>query len=144
MAAEAVAGETRVVEFGILGPLEVRRSGQAVPLGGPRQRAVLALLPLEANGSCRWTFWPRTSGAGSRPRGGPGHCRPMCFTCAGRWTRAAQQADPPAARELWAQADRVVTGQPPWVPLFKQVRDLVRLRLGPQLPGVPVLRWAAA
>src|SRR5437773_132421 len=49
MAAEAVASETRSVEFGILGPLEVRRSGQAVSLGGPRQRAVLALLLLEAN-----------------------------------------------------------------------------------------------
>ena len=49
MAAEAVASATRSVEFGILGPLEVRRSGRAVPLGGPRQRAVLALLLLEAN-----------------------------------------------------------------------------------------------
>ena len=48
MAADAVAGETGFAEFGILGPLEVRRSGRAVPLGGPRQRAVLALL-LEAN-----------------------------------------------------------------------------------------------
>ena len=35
--------------FGILGPLEVRRSGRAVPLGGPRQRAVLAVLLLQAN-----------------------------------------------------------------------------------------------
>ena len=49
MAAEAVASEALSVEFGILGPLEVRRSGRAVPLGGPRQRAVLALLLLEAN-----------------------------------------------------------------------------------------------
>jgi YVTN family beta-propeller protein len=49
MAAEAAASETRPVEFGILGPLEVRRSGRSVPLGGPRQRAVLALLLLEAN-----------------------------------------------------------------------------------------------
>src|SRR5260370_14483069 len=49
MAAEAVASERRPVEFGILGPLEVRRSGRAVPLGGPRQRAVLALLLLEPN-----------------------------------------------------------------------------------------------
>jgi YVTN family beta-propeller protein len=49
MAAEAVASETRSVEFGILGPLEVRRSGRVVPLGGPRQRAVLALLLLESN-----------------------------------------------------------------------------------------------
>src|SRR5258707_8439880 len=49
MAGEAVAAETGVTEFGILGPLEVSRSGCAVPLGGPRQRAVLALLLLEAN-----------------------------------------------------------------------------------------------
>src|SRR5712691_1818735 len=49
MAADAVAGETVSVEFGILGPLEVSRCGRAVPLGGPRQRAVLALLLLEAN-----------------------------------------------------------------------------------------------
>jgi ABC-type transport system substrate-binding protein len=32
-----------------LGPLEVLRSGRPVPLGGPRQRAVLALLLLDAN-----------------------------------------------------------------------------------------------
>ena len=49
MAAEAVVRETTSVAFGILGPLEVRRSGRAVPLGGPRQRAVLALLLLEPN-----------------------------------------------------------------------------------------------
>jgi YVTN family beta-propeller protein len=49
MAADAVAGQTELAEFGILGPLEVSRSGRAVPLGGPRQRAVLALLLLEAN-----------------------------------------------------------------------------------------------
>ena len=49
MAADAVAGQTGPAEFGILGPLEVSRSGRAVPLGGPRQRAVLALLLLEAN-----------------------------------------------------------------------------------------------
>ncbi|HEX5289211.1 MAG TPA: BTAD domain-containing putative transcriptional regulator, partial [Streptosporangiaceae bacterium] len=49
MAADAVAAETELAEFGILGPLEVIRCGRAVPLGGPRQRAVLALLLLEAN-----------------------------------------------------------------------------------------------
>jgi DNA-binding response OmpR family regulator len=49
MAADTVAGETELAEFGILGPLEVARCGRAVPLGGPRQRAVLALLLLEAN-----------------------------------------------------------------------------------------------
>ncbi|MFC8429973.1 ABC transporter substrate-binding protein [Streptomyces sp. NPDC057253] len=36
-------------EFGILGPLRVLRSGAVLPLGGPRQRAVLALLVVELN-----------------------------------------------------------------------------------------------
>src|SRR5262249_24844592 len=49
MAAHAYAVRTASAKFGILGPLEVWRSGRAVPLGGPRQRAVLALLLLEAN-----------------------------------------------------------------------------------------------
>jgi YVTN family beta-propeller protein len=49
MAADTVAGETGSAEFGILGPLEVSRSGCEVQLGGPRQRAVLALLLIEAN-----------------------------------------------------------------------------------------------
>jgi DNA-binding SARP family transcriptional activator len=37
------------VEFRILGPLEVRTDGRAVPLGGPKPRAVLAMLLLHAN-----------------------------------------------------------------------------------------------
>jgi DNA-binding SARP family transcriptional activator len=49
MSADTVAAETELTEFGILGPLEVSRRGRAVPLAGPRQRAVLALLLLEAN-----------------------------------------------------------------------------------------------
>ena len=49
MAADALAGGTGPAQFGILGPLEVSRSGCVVPLGGPRQRAVLAVLLLEAN-----------------------------------------------------------------------------------------------
>src|SRR6266487_624943 len=49
MAADAVANQTEPAEFGILGPLQVSLSGRVVPLGGPRQRAVLALLLLEAN-----------------------------------------------------------------------------------------------
>ena len=35
--------------FGILGPLEVRLGGSLVPVGGPRQRALLALLLCHAN-----------------------------------------------------------------------------------------------
>jgi ABC-type transport system substrate-binding protein/DNA-binding SARP family transcriptional activator/streptogramin lyase len=37
------------VEFAVLGRLEVRIDGEAAPLGGPKQRALLALLLLNAN-----------------------------------------------------------------------------------------------
>lgn len=37
------------VEFRVLGPLEAAVAGQTVPLGGPKQRAILALLVLNAN-----------------------------------------------------------------------------------------------
>jgi DNA-binding SARP family transcriptional activator len=38
-----------MMEFGVLGPLEVRRDGRAVPLAGGKPRAVLALLLLHPN-----------------------------------------------------------------------------------------------
>ena len=37
------------MEFRILGPLEVRSDSGSLPLGGPKQRAVLAILLLSAN-----------------------------------------------------------------------------------------------
>ncbi len=37
------------MEFRILGPLEVADDGKAGPLGGPKQRAVLAMLLLHAD-----------------------------------------------------------------------------------------------
>src|ERR1700733_11860019 len=46
---EEAGGPGGAGAFGVLGPLEVLRSGRAVPLGGPRQRAVLAVLLLQAN-----------------------------------------------------------------------------------------------
>ena len=49
MAPEKAAGQAPPDAFGILGPLEVLRSGRALQLGGPRQRAILALLLLQAN-----------------------------------------------------------------------------------------------
>jgi YVTN family beta-propeller protein len=39
----------RVVKFGILGPVEVQSEGEGLPLGGPKQRALVALLVLHAN-----------------------------------------------------------------------------------------------
>ena len=43
-------------------------------------------------GSCRWTGWPRMSGAGTHPRVGRSACRPMCFTCATCWAGRARGA----------------------------------------------------
>src|SRR5919201_7001737 len=37
------------MEFRLLGPVEVRVPGEPLPLGGPKQRALLALLLLNAN-----------------------------------------------------------------------------------------------
>ena len=36
------------MDFRILGPLEVEESGRAIPLGGPKQRALLTILLLNA------------------------------------------------------------------------------------------------
>jgi DNA-binding SARP family transcriptional activator/Tfp pilus assembly protein PilF len=50
MSDQDVRGQGGVrVEFRLLGPLEVRRAGKPVELGGPRQRAVLTFLLLHAN-----------------------------------------------------------------------------------------------
>jgi DNA-binding SARP family transcriptional activator len=38
-----------VIRFSLLGPVEAHRDGARVPLGGPKQRAVLAMLLLNAN-----------------------------------------------------------------------------------------------
>src|SRR5450631_3397947 len=40
---------TAVIEFALLGPLEVRRDGQALRLGGFKQRLLLGVLLVEAN-----------------------------------------------------------------------------------------------
>ena len=37
-----------MVDFAILGPLEARQNGEPIQLGGPKQRALLAMLLLEA------------------------------------------------------------------------------------------------
>ena len=50
MAADTVADQTALADFGILGATGgLPDADPWVPLGGPRQRAVLALLLLEAN-----------------------------------------------------------------------------------------------
>jgi peptide/nickel transport system substrate-binding protein len=46
-----------------------------------------------------------------------GFCDPRVDTLASQ-ARAAQLADPAAARRLWAQADRIVTDEAPYVPIL--------------------------
>lgn len=42
-------GDSEAIEFRVLGPLELRADGRSLPLGSPKQRALLALLVLHAN-----------------------------------------------------------------------------------------------
>jgi len=59
-----------------------------------------------------------------------GFCDPHADQLASA-AQAVQQADPAAARRLWAQVDRVVTGQAPWVPIFnRSLTMFVSARVG--------------
>jgi DNA-binding SARP family transcriptional activator len=60
-----------VIEFRILGPLEAHRDGCAIPLGGPKQRALLAYLLLRANQSVSTdelvdSLWPNQDAESAR------------------------------------------------------------------------------
>ena len=62
------------LEFGLLGPLEMTVDGTLVPLGTPKQRAVLAMLLMNRNSpvgidrliTALWEGWP-PSGARAMP-----------------------------------------------------------------------------
>jgi peptide/nickel transport system substrate-binding protein len=42
-----------------------------------------------------------------------------------------QTSNPSAAQELWAQVDREITDQPPWIPLYNPTAtDIVSKRVG--------------
>jgi ABC-type transport system substrate-binding protein len=59
-----------------------------------------------------------------------GFCDPHADQLASQ-AQAEQQADPAAARRLWAQVDRVVTDQAPWVPIFNRSSTMfVSARVG--------------
>ena len=59
-----------------------------------------------------------------------GFCDPHADQLASQ-AQAVQQADPAAARKLWAQVDRVVTGQAPWVPIYNRSSTMfVSARVG--------------
>jgi DNA-binding SARP family transcriptional activator len=103
MAAGTAADETGLAQFRILGPLEVVRSGCAVPLGGPRQRAVLALLLLEANRVVPFDRLAEDVWGGHPPRGSATTLQGYVFHL-----RRALEPDrlPGAARDVLVTRDR--------------------------------------
>jgi len=59
-----------------------------------------------------------------------GFCDPHADQLASA-AQAALQADPAAARKLWARVDRIVTGQAPWVPIYDRSSTMfVSARVG--------------
>jgi DNA-binding SARP family transcriptional activator len=58
-----------VLEFGVLGPVQAVRAGREVALGGPRQRAVLALLLLNAGQTVPAEYLVKEVWRGSPPPG---------------------------------------------------------------------------
>ena len=85
------------VEFRILGPLEVRTDGGAVALGGPKPRAVLAVLLLHANGPSAPSGSRSRCGARRRPRARPRPCRCTSRACARRSATATARDHATAA-----------------------------------------------
>ena len=104
MAADTVADQTELADFGILGPLEVSRCGSVVPLGGPRQRAVLALLLLEANRVVSLDRLAEDVWGGDPPDGWVTPCRPT--------SSSAPALEPARARRVRRRAG----DQEPWLP----------------------------
>ena len=64
-----------------------------------------------------------------------GFCDPHVDTLASQ-AQAAQLTDPAAARKLWAQADRIVTDQAPYVPIHNRP-GRIRLLPGPGTTSYP-------
>ena len=83
-----------MVEFGILGPLEIAAGGQPLPVQGARTRAVLAMLLVHANQVVPadrltaelWAGQPRT---GRRP------------ACTSGYPSCARRCGRPASRTGW-------------------------------------------
>jgi hypothetical protein len=109
MAADVEADETVFTEFGILGPLQVCRSGCEVPLSGPRLRAVLALL-LEVNRAVSMDRRAEDVWGGHHPMGGSRFCRHTYSTRAGRWSRTGPAAPAGVERRSCRRAGMNPTG----------------------------------
>jgi peptide/nickel transport system substrate-binding protein len=75
--------------------------------------------------SCRSFYQDRTNTANYGQ-----FCDPHADQLASQ-AQSAQLTDPAAARRLWAQVDRIVTDQAPWVPVLSQgATTLVSARIG--------------
>ena len=78
----------RRTEFRVLGPLEVVVDGEPLDIRPRKERALLARLLLDANGSCRPTDARSTTcGRAARPRRRPRRCGCTCRACARRSPR---------------------------------------------------------
>ena len=86
-----------VFEVRLLGPVQAVRAGREVPLGGPRQRAVLALLVLEAGRVVLAERLIEELWRGSPPPGAAIRCGRMCRGCGRRWRRRCRWSRAAAA-----------------------------------------------
>jgi hypothetical protein len=70
------------IEFLLLGPVEAARNDRVLPIGGPRQRAPLALCLSGAAGRCPPIAWQMSCGMASRLLTQQPACALMCRGCA--------------------------------------------------------------
>jgi ABC-type transport system substrate-binding protein len=109
-------GERQVIDYRLLGPLEVACDGRALDLGGRKQRILPASLPLHANQPVHRDVLILNDAE-------------FCDLRIDAQTRRAmslEQADPAQAAARWASVDRELTSQAPWVPMYNP-RDLTVL-----------------
>ena len=74
-----------VLELGILGPVQAVRDGRKLGLGGPKQRAVLALLLVRAGRVLPASIWLRCYGGVGRRWGRRERCARIFHGCARCW-----------------------------------------------------------
>ena len=80
------------MEFRILGPLDVVAEARPLELGRRKQRAVLAILLVHANGVVGLDQLVAELWGRSRQLRRSAPCRPTSRTCDGCWNRAVQPA----------------------------------------------------